>query len=350
MNIELGKTIGGYAFIDFLGASKLGAVYKVRNVLAQRFEMLRLLPNHMQNDQEHVERFLREMKVHARLTHPNILSFYNATEINGRLAMTAELVEGTTLAGRLELGPVPYRQAVNYTRQILSALGCAHAKGVVHREITPANMIVTHDGTIKLTGFSYAKGPTDPQLTRVGAIRGSLKYLSPEQVKGSSTVDARSDIYSLGVSLYELVTGSTPFNSKSEFEVLAAHVNTPPTPPGKLNPQIPSELDRIILKALAKDPSERFQSTGEFREALDNFELSEKTANAASEQAAELCASRPALACAESSPVDSAVTPELQSRYFGLTSEEEISARVQAVLDILGIRDFARPEEAQPVH
>lgn len=350
MNIEVGKTIGGYTFIDFLGTSKLGAVYKVRNVLSQRFEMLRVLPNHMQNDQEHVERFRREMNVHARLVHPNIVRFYNATQIEGKLAMTMELVEGTMLAERLELGPVLIPEAVDHTRQVLSALSCAHAHGVVHRQITPANMIVTPNGTIKLTGFSFAKAATDPQLTQVGVIRGSIKYLSPEQVKGSSTVDARADIYSLGVSLYELVTGRTPFNSKSEFEILAAHVNTEPTPPGKVNPEIPPELDRVIMKALSKEPSQRFQSAGEFREALDGAKLTGESINTTSAKATTLSTSEPAVAAASALSVNTPVDMEFQNKYFGLSLNEEISARVQAVLNMWGSRQFVESEEPQPLH
>src|ERR1700680_2561211 len=271
MPIETGQKLGDYEVIDLLESSKTGVTYKVRNVLLQRLEALRVLPRTFQDDQERVTRFMREAKLHARINHPNIVTFYHATQLDGQLVMTTELAEGTTLAQRLELGPLSSEEAVGCFSQVLRGLAQAHALGVVHRGLTPSNIILTSEGRVKLTGFALAKATTDPQLTQPGTVMGSLDYISPEQVKGLSEVDARTDIYSLGVVLYEAVTGRKPFVEKSQFEVMLAHVNSIPLAPSMVNPQVPAELSDIILKAIAKHPACRFQTAEEFRQSLDQL-------------------------------------------------------------------------------
>jgi serine/threonine-protein kinase len=269
MPIETGQKLGDYEVIDVIESSKTGVTYKVRNELLQRFEALRVLPRTFEDDQERVTRFLREAKVHARINHPNIVTFYHATQLGGQLVMTTELVEGTTLAQRLELGPLSLEEALNCFSQVLSGLAHAHALGVVHRDITPANIILTSDGRVKLGGFALAKANTDPQLTQPGTVIGSLDYISPELVKGLGEVDARTDIYSLGAVLYEAVTGRKPFEQKSHFEVMLAHVNSAPPSPSEVNPLVPAEWSEIILKAMAKDPSWRFHTAEDFQKNLE---------------------------------------------------------------------------------
>jgi len=269
MSINTGQMIGDYEVVDLIESSKTGTIYKVRNVLLQRFEALRVMPRTFQEDQEKVTRFLREAKLHALMHHPNIVSFYHATQLDGQLVMTTELVEGTTLAQRLELGALRLEDALSFFSQLLGGLGHAHLLGVVHRDITPSNIVLTSDGRVKLTGFALAKAASDPQLTQPGTVMGSLNYISPEQVKGLSEIDKRSDIYSLGVVLYEAVTGRRPFQHESQFEVMLAHVNEIPLAPSAVNANLPAELNDIVLKAMAKDPASRFQAAEEFRDALD---------------------------------------------------------------------------------
>jgi serine/threonine-protein kinase len=274
MAFELGQTYGGYEFIDVVEMSKTSVMYRVRNVVAQRFELLKILPKTLQDDRERVERFLREIKVHARILHPNIVAFYNAVELEGQFVMTTELVEGVTLGQRLELAPLPWREAAGYLCQILSALGYAHKHGVVHREITPDTILLTVDGVAKLASFALAKAVTDQQLTVMGTVLGAVEYMSPEQVKANAPLDARADLYSVGAVLYKLVTGRPPFECTSQFEMMLAQVEKDPKTPSSINKDVPAEFDRIILKALAKDPALRFQDAGEFRVALETAERS----------------------------------------------------------------------------
>ena len=273
MGFEIGKTVAGYEVVEVMGGLQMGLAYKVRNVFSQRFEILKILPKSVQDDEEQLARFLREIKVHARLVHPNIVTFYNAREIEGQLVMTTEFVAGPTVTERLEQGPMSWADAVTYARQALTALQYAHAVGVVHRGLTPGNLTITPGGVVRLGGFGLAKALSDPQLTAIGSVIGSLHYMAPEQVRGNGGLDARCDIYSMGVVLYQMLVGRVPFDSKSQFEVMLAHVSTIPKRPSEVNPAVPEELDAIVLTALTKEPVDRFQTAQEFSEALEHAKV-----------------------------------------------------------------------------
>ncbi|MEO7145119.1 MAG: serine/threonine-protein kinase [Bryobacteraceae bacterium] len=273
MSFELGRTIGGYEFVDILKSSRNGVLYRVRNVAKRRFEMLRVLSDKLQEDPVRVERLLREGKILSRMSHPHIVTFYSAETLEGQLVLTTEVLEGSTLAQRAALGPIPWPEAVGYLSQTLSALGYAHAQGIVHREIAPSAILVTPEGSVKLTSFGMAKTPTDPRLTVAGTVLGSLYYMSPEQVKGTAALDGRSDIYSTGVTLYKILTGRVPFDRESQFDVMLAHVADAAVPPSAAHPGVPPEFDAVILKAMAKDPAERFQTAQEFAASLDEIKL-----------------------------------------------------------------------------
>jgi serine/threonine-protein kinase len=271
MSLTAGQKLGGYEVLELLETSAQGVTYKVRNVLAERLETLRVLPRVFLEDQERVTRFLREAKVHSRISHPNIATFYHASEIDGQLVMASEWVQGTTLAERRETGPLPIAEALDYICQVLSGLSHAHSLGIVHRDVTPWNIILTPSGKPKLTGFRLAKAATDAQLTQPGTVVGSLNYLSPEQIKGLTEFDGRTDIYSVGVVLYEAVTGRRPFHRKSQFEVMQAHMSALPPAPTVINPEVPAELSEVILTAMAKDPASRFQTADAFQQRLERI-------------------------------------------------------------------------------
>ncbi len=268
MTFELGTRVGDYQFIDVMDSNRDGTSYKVRNIPLQRYEILRVLSETTQSDPIRLERFHREAKILSRLNHAHIVSYRASAQIDGRFVLATEMVEGTNIAERLEIGPISLPDGVRFVWQALEALECAHAEGVVHRDVTPTKLLLTPDSELKLGGFSLARSTADPRLTQVGVAVGTAHYMSPEQVQASGDVDSRSDLYSLGVVFYEIVCGRKLFDHGSQFDIMLAHVETQPDPPSKWNPQVPPELDALILKSLAKKPEERFQSARDFREAL----------------------------------------------------------------------------------
>jgi serine/threonine protein kinase len=280
MGEEIGKRVGDYQILNELGSGGMGRVYRVRNVLSDRIEAMKVLLPDLAGRQELAARFLREIKLLASLNHPNIAALRTALTVDNQLIMIMEYVEGDTLASRLQHGPVPVPDAVNYIDQVLSALSYAHQQHVIHRDIKPANMILTPQGLIKLMDFGIARAGDDRSLTMTGTTLGSLGYMSPEQVKGEPT-DARSDLYSVGVSLYELVTGQRPFQAHSDYSVMAAHVKEAPRPPIELELGLPPALNEIILVAIAKDPAQRFQTADAFRNALSSVHVAASASQAA---------------------------------------------------------------------
>lgn len=264
-----GQRLGDYEILEVLGAGGMGKVYKVRNVISDRVEAMKILLPNLSSQQELADRFLREIKLLASLNHPNIAQLRTALTIDNQLVMIMEFVEGVTLASRIQEGPLPAASAVNYTDQVLSALSYAHKMNIVHRDVKPANMMLTPQGIVKLMDFGIARSASDRGLTMTGTTLGSLNYMPPEQVKGEPA-DARSDLYSLGISLYEMATGRLPFQGDSSYSLMAAHLNEQPRPPIEYRADIPETLNQIILISLEKDPAKRFQSADAFRNALKN--------------------------------------------------------------------------------
>jgi serine/threonine-protein kinase len=269
------KRIGDYEVLNELGSGGMGRVYRVRNVISDRIEAMKVLLPNLAGRQELAERFLREIKLTASLDHPNIAALRTAFTADNQLIMIMEFVEGTSLAALLEKGPIPPADAVNYIGQALDALQYAHDHHVIHRDIKPANMMLTPQGTVKLMDFGIARTGSEHNLTLTGTTIGSLGYMSPEQVKGEAT-DARSDIYSVGVSLYEMVSGQRPFRADSDYALMAAQVNDTPKPLGEIVRDVPPGLNEIISMAMAKDPAKRFQTAKAFRNALNTVKPPER--------------------------------------------------------------------------
>ncbi|MGB9074835.1 MAG: protein kinase [Terriglobales bacterium] len=286
MSEETNKRIGDYLVLNELGSGGMGRVYRVRNVVSDRIEAMKVLLPDLAGRQDLAARFLREIKLMAALNHPNIAALRTAFTTENQLVMIMEYVEGTTLADRLEHGPIPVPEALNYIGQVLSALSYAHRQHVIHRDIKPANIMLTHEGVVKLMDFGIARAGNERSLTVTGTTMGSLGYMSPEQVTGEAT-DARSDLYSVGVSLYEMVTGQRPFRGDSDFSLMTAHVRETPKPPVELQPGMPAGLNEIILMAIAKDPARRFQSADAFANALSNVGIAASAPQAAAVKASE---------------------------------------------------------------
>ena len=265
--MNIGERMGDYEIVQVLGAGGMGQVYKVRNVLSDRIEAMKVLLPNLEGDSGLADRFLNEIKVQATLDHPNIAKLHTAMKINNQLVMVMEFVDGTSLSTILLRGPLPPSAAAGYAAQVLDALAYAHARGVIHRDIKPANLMLAADGHIKLMDFGIARVQADKRLTQTGSTVGSLFYMSPEQIKGSDP-DGRSDLYSLGITMYEMVTGRRPFGGDSDFQIMSAHLQQAPMAPIEVIPGIPSGLSDIILMAIEKDPAARFQTAEAFRGAL----------------------------------------------------------------------------------
>jgi len=268
-----GQHIGDYEIISILGAGGMGKVYKVRNVISERVEAMKILLPDLTSNQSLADRFLREIRLLATLHHPNIAALRTALTYENQLVMIIEYVEGETIANRIARAPLSTAEVVNYSDQCLTALSYAHKQNIIHRDIKPANMMLTPDGVVKLMDFGIARSNKDGSLTSTGTTLGSLNYMPPEQVRGESA-DARSDIYSFGASLYEMLTGKLPFDTDSQYALMTAQLNTDPPPPITLRSDLPPALNQIIMMCMAKDPEKRFQSADALRAALKTVPVS----------------------------------------------------------------------------
>lgn len=280
MALDVGQRVGDYEILSLLGAGGMGRVYRVRNFISDRVEAMKVLLPDYASEPELAARFMAEIRTLATLEHPNIAQLRTAFQFENQFIMIMEFVEGATLESLARQGGVPIDQMLEYASQVLSALSYAHGRGVTHRDIKPANIMITAHGVVKLMDFGIAKSNADMQLTRPGTTMGSVYYMSPEQVRGD-TVDARSDIYSFGVTLYEMLAGRRPFQADSSYSVLNAQLNEAPVPPIEVNPALSPTLNAIILTAMAKAPSDRFQSAEAFRNAIRNVQQQAQAATAA---------------------------------------------------------------------
>jgi eukaryotic-like serine/threonine-protein kinase len=304
---------GRYRIQRKLGAGGMADVYLAEDQELGRRVAIKILNSRHGNDDQFIERFRREAKNAAALNHPNIVSIYDRGEAEDTYYIAMEFLDGRTLkeliVGR---GAAPINVAIEYARQILSALRFAHRHGIVHRDIKPHNVLVDGEGRVKVTDFGIARAGTS-QMTETGSIVGTAQYLSPEQARGGE-VDPRSDLYSLGVVLYELLTGKTPFDGETPVEIAMKHLSNPPKPPSKLRPEIPPELDMVVLRALAKNPDDRYQSADEMEADLDRVARGAKVSAATVDTATQVMRRPSAPAAVESSTAATMIAPPPSTR------------------------------------
>src|SRR6187397_1144977 len=259
---------GRYRIVRKLGSGGMADVYLAEDEELGRRVAIKILNDRHANDESFVERFRREAKNAAGLSHPNIVSIYDRGEAEGTYYIAMEFLDGRSLkeliVGR---GPAPVKIAIDYARQILAAVGAAHRHGIVHRDIKPHNVLVGGEGRLKVTDFGIARSGAS-EMTEAGSIIGTAQYLSPEQAKGAP-VDQTSDLYSVGVVLYELLTGEVPFTGDTPVEIAMKHLSQTPEPPSSKRHDVPPDLDKIVLRALAKDPADRYGSAEEMDADLD---------------------------------------------------------------------------------
>jgi len=307
------EILGNFELLGIVDRPKAGVTYKVRNLTTGQIEVLRTLPGASYSDAEALERLLREIRVHARLTHPNVVAFHDVQQLDGQIVMTAEYVDGSNVTRLCRPGPLLSDQAIHIACDVLAGLEEAHQLGIVHRGITADNVVVTADGTAKLGGFGLAKPVADTNLTKDGAVLGDARYISPEQVTGTGQLDGRADLYSVGILLYHMLTGRVPFDSPNDFDTMVAHVSKQVPRPSTMNPGIPPELERVVMTGLAKKPEDRFQTAAEFRAAL-------------------LAAQQPVAAAPREELVEDPAPPQ-----FLMSAETERSSRTGMVLGAVGL-------------
>jgi len=246
----------------------MGAVYKGVDTMLDREVAIKALRPELASQTSVVERFRTEAVTLAKLNHPNIATLYSMFRQGEELYMVLEFVRGETLDSIIQKrGALPAEEAIPVFCQVLDGIDHAHELGIVHRDIKPANMMLTEKGTLKVLDFGIARLLGSARMTRAGNIIGTLEYMAPEQVRGQET-DGRSDLYALGMMLYEVLTGKLPFDTDNEFELMRSQTEMTPQPPREINPAIPIEVEAAIMKAIKKNPDDRFQTGGEFRSVL----------------------------------------------------------------------------------
>ena len=284
MALEPGTTLGPYQVTAKIGEGGMGEIYKATDTRLDRTVAIKVLPEHVADDPDLKQRFEHEARTVAALSHPHICTLYDVGEHDGRPFIAMELLEGQVLSQRIASHPVRMEQVVEWSLQVADGLAAAHAKGIVHRDIKPGNIFITTGESAKVLDFGLAKAsaqerdaerargsdrPTalERPLTTPGVAHGTVAYMSPEQVYGEA-LDPRTDLFSLGVVLYQLATGTLPFTGKTSAAVVDHMLHRAPTPPTQLNPEIPGELARIIDKALEKDRRLRYQTATDLRSDL----------------------------------------------------------------------------------
>lgn len=268
----IGRVVGNYRVVEKVGEGGMGAVYRAVDGMLDREVAIKAIRPDLVREPQIVERFRAEAKILARVSHPTIATIYSFFYEGEELFLAMEFVRGRSLSKVLETeGPIPWPRAVALFRSGLDGIEAAHREGIVHRDLKPDNLMLTEGGRLKVMDFGIARMAGSSHLTRTGLLVGTLRYMAPEQIQGAE-VDRRTDVYALGVVLYQMLTGRVPFEGGSDFAILKAQMEDPPVPPGTHVPDLPGWLERAVLRALEKDPARRFQTVEELDDALTRGE------------------------------------------------------------------------------
>jgi serine/threonine protein kinase len=271
MELAPNTRFGPYEIVEQIGAGGMGVVYKAMDTRLQRSVALKFLRPHLVPNADAKRRFMREAQAASALEHNNICTIYEVDETpDGQMYLAMRFYEGETLADRIARGAMPAGEAIAIASQVASGLARAHAAGIVHRDIKPANLLLCTDGTVKILDFGLTKHVNETRYTQHGAVLGTVAYMSPEQARGDA-VDARSDVWALGVILYEMLTGQLPFRGGNDAAVLNAIASADAGHPSAENVAVPPALDAIVTKALAKDPSKRYPTASELLKELERL-------------------------------------------------------------------------------
>jgi serine/threonine-protein kinase len=309
----INNVVGSFKILEKIGEGGMGAVYKGVDLMLEREVAIKALRPELARQPDVVERFRAEAVTLAKLNHPNIATLYSFLRQGDDYFMVMEFVRGETLDALLgRAGAMPVDPAITLFCQALEGIDHAHKMGIVHRDIKPSNMMLTESGSIKVMDFGIARVLGTARLTRQGSVIGTVEYMSPEQVRGIET-DARSDIYSLGILLYEMLTGRVPFSHPSEYELMKRQIEESPPPPREFQANIPAAVESAVLRAISKDPAERFQTAEAMRVALQSGSMPAQTAQAqtASEAATRLVTQAPE-ALAQTRIAEHAQAPEIR--------------------------------------
>ena len=288
LSLDPGSSMGSYRIEELLGAGGMGEVYRARDGTLERDVAIKVLPRHVASNPERIARLLREARLLAALNHPNIAAIYGVVEADAHRGLVLEFVDGPTLADRLAAGPLSLDDALRIAHQIADALAAAHEQGIVHRDLKPANIKITSSGVVKVLDFGLAKDVAGDARhlshstaiaearTHQGVLLGTSAYMSPEQAEGKP-VDARSDVFALGVLLYEMLCGRRPFRGDTTLSTLASILQAAPDPPRHLRGEIPETVERIVLRCLEKKPEARYPSMQDVLRELAPYQVAKTT-------------------------------------------------------------------------
>jgi serine/threonine protein kinase/Tol biopolymer transport system component len=286
MGFAVGETVGQYEIVEYLGQGGMATIYKAHQTTLDRFVALKVIHPVLKDDQAFLNRLKREASIIAKLNHPNIVTVYDFSEFDGMPFLVLRFIDGKTLKAVLQQQKLGTTQILRIIRPVADALSYAHSRGVLHRDVKPSNILIDNEGHVYLTDFGLARIAHSSESTSSHDMMiGSPHYLSPEQAK-SEPADARTDIYSLGIVLFEMFTGQVPFSADTPYGTILEQINQPPPSPRSINPKVPPAVDQVILKALAKEPKNRYASVRDMMRALENAARGPK--NAPEEEAAPI--------------------------------------------------------------